>query len=91
MWKRAICATVFLAVCSYCVVYSQSNLVIIDKETGITLPNAHVCFESLDKEDTSYALTNGNGIVENKVLKRSLISVSFVAIQWFSYFPYRQR
>jgi len=81
MWKRAICATVILAVCSYCAVFSQSNLVIIDKETGNTLPNAHVCFESLDKKNTSYALSDGNGLVENTVQKRSLISVSFIGYQ----------
>ncbi len=81
MWKRTICTTVFLAVCGYCNVFSQSTLVIIDKETGNTLPNAHVCFESLDKENTSYALSDGFGVVENRVQKRSLISVSFIGYQ----------
>ncbi len=78
MWKRAICATVIMAVCNCVAVFSQSRLVIIDKETGNTLPNAHVCFESLDKEDTSYSLSDGNGVVENTLQKRSLISVSFI-------------
>ncbi|MDF1574588.1 MAG: TonB-dependent receptor [Bacteroidales bacterium] len=79
--KKAIFTTVVLALCSYCAVFSQSKLVIIDKETGNTLPNAHVCFESLDKESTSYSLTDRNGVVENGVSKRSLISVSFIGYQ----------
>ncbi len=81
MLKRAICATVILAVCSYCDVFSQSNLVIVDKETGNTLPNANVCFESLDKKNTSYSISDENGVVKNALQKRSLVSVSFVGYQ----------
>lgn len=81
MWKKAISAAAVLAVCSCCEVFSQSKLVIIDKETGSTLPNAHVCFESLDKKSTSYALSDREGVVENTVSERSLISVSFVGYQ----------
>jgi len=81
MRKRALIAAVFFAVCSYCELFSQSKLVIIDRETGNTLSNAHVCFESLDKESTSYALSDGDGRVDNRVQKRSLISVSFIGYQ----------
>lgn len=81
IWKRAIFTGVILVLFSYCGLFSQSQLVIIDKETGNTLPNAHVCFESLDKKNTSYALSDRDGVVENKVQKRSLISVSFIGYQ----------
>lgn len=81
MWKRAIITTVFMAVCGYGAVFSQSKLVVIDKETGNTLPNAHVCFESLDKKNTSYTLSDENGEVVNNAQKRSLISVSFIGYQ----------
>ncbi|MDX2429909.1 MAG: TonB-dependent receptor [Bacteroides sp.] len=53
----------------------------MDKSTGSSLPNAHVCFESLDKEHTSYCLSDKNGSLDNSVNKRSLISVSFVGFQ----------
>ncbi len=62
-------------------VLSQSTFVIVDKETGTTLPNAHVCFESLDKESTSYELSDAQGVVKNTVQKRSLISVSYMGYQ----------
>ncbi len=81
MGKKAIIAALIFTVAACCDVFSQSSLVIIDKETGNTLPNAHVCFESLDKKNTSYALSNGEGVVENTVQKRSLISVSFIGYQ----------
>jgi len=81
MYKNTIVATALLAVCSYGLVSAQSRLVIVDKETGSTLPNAHVCFESLDKKQTSYALSDREGVVENTVQQRSLISVSFVGYQ----------
>ncbi|MCP4310659.1 MAG: TonB-dependent receptor [Bacteroidetes bacterium] len=81
MWKRAIFATLFLIVCFSCDMFAQSILVIIDRETGNTLPNAHVCFESLDGENTSYALSNEKGVVINNIQKRSLVSVSFMGYQ----------
>jgi len=81
MWKRALFTALVIVVCSCGALFAQSKLVIVDKETGNTLPNAHVCFESLDKEDTSYALTNENGEVKNSVQKRSLISVSFIGYE----------
>ena len=81
MWKSTICAAAILVVFSFSKAFSQSTLVIVDKETGNTLPNAHICFESLDKENTSYVLSDRDGVVENTVKKRSLISVSFVGYQ----------
>jgi outer membrane receptor for ferrienterochelin and colicins len=81
MWKGAICVAAILAMSATCEVFSQSKLVIVDKATGSTLPNAHVCFESLDRKNSSYALSNGDGTVENSVQTRSLISVSFVGFQ----------
>ena len=81
MWKKAMLVSAVLAVCGLHGVFAQSRLVIIDKETGNTLPNAHVCFESLDKKNASYALSDGEGVVENTVTERSLISVSFIGYQ----------
>ncbi len=62
-------------------VFSQSEIVIVDRETGSTLPNAHVCIESLDKERSSYILSDENGTLVNGIEKRSLISVSFIGYQ----------
>lgn len=58
--------------------YSQATLVIVDKETGSTLPNAHVCTESLDRKSTSYTLSDQNGMVQIDIRERSLISVSYI-------------
>lgn len=60
---------------------SQVNLIIIDKVNNSTLPNAHVCFQSLDKLDISYALSDSKGAVVNNVEKKSIVSVSFIGYQ----------
>ncbi len=62
-------------------IFAQSSIVILDKSTGSSLPNAHICFESLDKEHADYMLSDKDGRLENNITSRSLISVSFVGYQ----------
>ncbi|MCF8378932.1 MAG: TonB-dependent receptor [Bacteroidales bacterium] len=78
MWKKVIFALFFVSLFSSITVWSQGKLIIYDKETGHTLPFAHVCFESMDKLDKSFALTDENGQVQYNVNKPSIVSVSFV-------------
>lgn len=61
--------------------FAQSSIVIVDKSTGSSLPNAHICFESLDKEHADYMLSDKDGRIENNITRRSLISVSFMGYQ----------
>ncbi len=81
MWKRVLFSLGMAGLLGFGDLFSQSSIVIMDKETGTSLPNAHVCFESLDKKSTSYSLSDKNGTIENNVEKRSLISVSFLGYQ----------
>lgn len=81
MRKRVFCSLILAWFFGIGAIFSQSSIVIMDKATGNSLPNAHVCFESLDREDVAYCLTDKDGIVPNTVEKPSLISVSFVGFQ----------
>jgi len=78
MWKKVIFALGLFSIISSFNVWSQDKLIIYDKESGRTLPFAHVCFESLDKQDKSYALSDENGALTNPVKKPSIVTVSFV-------------
>ncbi len=78
MWKSVFFGLILFSFCSCIDLWSQARLMVIDKESGHPLPNAHICFESLDKTDISYAITDKNGFVLNPVKKQSLIIVSFV-------------
>ncbi len=81
IWRR-IAATMTLWV-SYAggVLLAQSSLVVYDKTSGETLPNAHVCFESLDRTETSYTLTGPDGRITDLPDETSIISISFVGYE----------
>lgn len=81
MRKQALYIILILLVCNSVNVLSQGRFVVVDLSDDSTLPNAHICFESLDKENTFYTLSDKNGVVENKIEKPSVISVSFVGYQ----------
>jgi len=53
MRKRVSLSLVLAGIFGIGAIFAQSSIVIMDKSTGSSLPNAHVCFESLDKENTS--------------------------------------
>ena len=76
MWKRVSLSLVLAGIFGIGAIFAQSSIVILDKSTGNSLPNAHVCFESLDKESSSYCLSGKDGSLVNNIEKRSLISVS---------------
>lgn len=78
MWKKAFLTLIVYSLCSCINVWSQFNFIVYDKESGATLPSAHICFESLDKSEISYALADKNGLVPNSINKRSLVIVSYV-------------
>ncbi len=81
MGKRVSLSLVLAGIFGIGAIFAQPSIVIMDKGTGSSLPNAHICFESLDKEHTSYCLSDKNGKLVNNIEKRSLISVSFVGYQ----------
>ena len=83
MWKRVLLSLLLTGIFGYGVMFSQSSIVIFDRETGSSLPNAHVCFESLDRQNASYSLSDKNGALVNNIEKRSLISVSLHRLQNF--------
>lgn len=60
---------------------SQGTLIIYDKIDGRTLPDAHICFESFDKTQTSYALSDQNGRVKFSINGSSVISVSYIGYE----------
>ncbi|MFH0758837.1 MAG: TonB-dependent receptor [Bacteroidota bacterium] len=81
MGKRFFIALVVLVMAGMGELCSQASIVIMDRTTESPLPSAHVCFESLDKQSTSYSLSDMNGTLVNGTGKRSLISVSFMGYQ----------
>lgn len=83
MRNKTFIAMLLFLICAHNNLWAQINIVIYDKETGNTLPNAHVCFESLDKSEISYAITDEHGIILNNVKKKSLFTVSFVGYLTF--------
>ncbi len=78
MWKEAFFTLVFFSFFSCLEGWSQAKLKVYDKESGQSLPSAHICFESLDKVDISYAVTDEDGKVVNSVKRKSVVIVSFV-------------
>lgn len=80
IWKRIWSTALFLSWFGG-LVHAQTNLVVFDSETGETLPNAHVCFESIDGKTVSYSLTDAEGTVREVPGGSSIISVSFVGYE----------
>lgn len=63
------------------ILHAQTTLVVLDQETGNALPSAHICVESLDRSQASYALSGRDGRLEMDLKEKSLVSVSFVGYE----------
>lgn len=81
IWKNYCCIFIVVGLCSSKSLMSQTKLYIYDKESGATLPNAHVCFESLDKKSTSYSLSDKAGVANKEIRSGSVVSVSYIGYQ----------
>ena len=80
----------FISIRLYCVVISiilllpavlqgqQAMITVIDDITGETVPYAHVCFEAIDADEQEHCVSGIDGEVPNKVLRRSLIAISYI-------------
>ncbi len=76
MGKRLSLILIIAGCVGFVGLFSQSAILILDKSTGSSLPNAHVCFESLDKKNTSYLLSDQNGSLEN-TSKQKVLDLGF--------------
>lgn len=61
----------------------QSTIVVLDSKTNETIPNAHVCFESITSGEKKHAVTDLQGKVISFVNETALIAVTYVGYETF--------
>lgn len=56
----------------------KAVLQLVEKHSGKAIPNAHICFESLDKQNIAYKVFSDQGKVTNPVTKPTQVAISSV-------------